>query len=62
MPIYKRISVEELKFWLTDLLSLLKRVYTHPDKGTVLYFVVSLYEYIQISTKLRTLFYLMIYV
>lgn len=55
MPIYKRISVEELQFWLTDLLSLLRRIYAYPNKEIVLYFIVSLYEYIQVATKLRTL-------
>ena len=32
VPIYKRISVEELQFWLTDLLSLLRRIYAYPNK------------------------------
>lgn len=55
MPVYRRISIEELNSWLSDLLSLLKRIYKYPDKGSILYFLVSLYEYIQVLSKLNLL-------
>lgn len=55
MPVYKRISIEELNLWLSDLKLLLLRVYRYPTKSSVLYLVVSLYEYVQVMAKLSIL-------
>lgn len=55
MPIYRKISLEELESWLLDLNKLVMRIYNCPTKSSILYFVVSLYEYIQVLSKLKIL-------
>lgn len=52
MPVYRKISLDELHLWLSDLKILLLRIYKYPTKSSVLYFVISLYEYVQVLAKL----------
>ena len=55
MPVYRKISLDELASWLSDLNKLVMRIYNYPTKSSILYFVVSLYEYIQVLSKLKIL-------
>lgn len=55
MPLYKVISKELLDEWLNELLLDLLEVYNNPNKYSIAYLVMNLYEYTQVSCKLKIL-------
>jgi hypothetical protein len=52
MPLYKYISKETQKLWYVQLKINIRNISTMPDNLKFLYFLVSLYEYIQVFSNL----------
>jgi hypothetical protein len=53
MPLYKYISKETQKIWYAQLKDIIRSISTIPDNIKFLYFLVAVYEYIQVFSNLK---------